>query len=143
MSRPKKDRIVGSPPVVRVFKPQGIPIRALGVLRMTLDECEAMRLVDLCGLSHEEAAERMGVSRPTLTRLLASAHEKVAKALVEGWALVVEKGPVSLQAERFFCEDCESTWTAKESEVCPECGSTHLSVWGGGFGRRNRRRGRY
>ena len=47
-------------------------------------ELEAFRLVDLLGLSQEEAGERMGVSRGTVWRLLQSARKKAAQALTEG-----------------------------------------------------------
>jgi hypothetical protein len=47
-------------------------------------ELEAFRLVDLEGLSQEEAGEKMGVSRGTVWRLLESARKKTAQALTEG-----------------------------------------------------------
>ena len=47
-------------------------------------EVEALRLVDLEGLSQEEAGERMGVSRGTVWRFLQSARKKTAQALTEG-----------------------------------------------------------
>ena len=47
-------------------------------------ELEALRLVDLEGLSQEEAGERMGVSRGTVWRLVQSARKKTAQALTEG-----------------------------------------------------------
>lgn len=62
------------------------------------DELEALRLCDMAGLFQEEAGIRMGVSRGTVQRLLASARQKVARALVEGAALVFDDGtaPVAL-----------------------------------------------
>jgi predicted DNA-binding protein (UPF0251 family) len=47
-------------------------------------ELEALRLVDLEGLSQEEAGKRMGVSRGTIWRLVQSARKKTAQALSEG-----------------------------------------------------------
>jgi predicted DNA-binding protein (UPF0251 family) len=47
-------------------------------------ELEALRLVDLEGLSQEEAGERMSVSRGTAWRLVQSARKKMAQALSEG-----------------------------------------------------------
>jgi predicted DNA-binding protein (UPF0251 family) len=47
-------------------------------------EVEALRLVDLEGLSQEKAGAKMGVSRGTIWRLLQSARRKVAQALAEG-----------------------------------------------------------
>ncbi len=67
---------------------------------MTLDEFEAMRLGDLEGLYQEAAAEQMKVSRPTFSRIIDSAHRKVADALVHGKALRIEGGPVKLERPR-------------------------------------------
>jgi predicted DNA-binding protein (UPF0251 family) len=61
---------------------------------MTLDEFEAMRLADLDGLYQEQAAQQMNVSRPTFSRIIESAHRKMADALVHGKALHIEGGPV-------------------------------------------------
>lgn len=47
-------------------------------------ELEALRLVDLEGLSQEEAGYRMGISRGTIWRLLHRARKKIAQALTEG-----------------------------------------------------------
>jgi predicted DNA-binding protein (UPF0251 family) len=52
-------------------------------------EVEALRLVDLKGLSQEDAGREMGVSRGTIWRLLQSARRKVAQALTEGRPLRV------------------------------------------------------
>lgn len=52
-------------------------------------EVEALRLVDLEGLSQEEAGREMGVSRGTIWRFLQSARRKVAQALIEGRPLAV------------------------------------------------------
>ena len=52
-------------------------------------EVEALRLVDLEGLSQEEAGKKMGVSRGTVWRLLQSARRKVAEALTEGRSLTI------------------------------------------------------
>ncbi len=47
-------------------------------------ELEAFRLVDMEGLSQEEAGEKMGVSRGTVWRFIQSARKKTAQALIEG-----------------------------------------------------------
>jgi len=52
-------------------------------------ELEALRLVDLEGLSQEEAGERMGISRGTVWRLLQSARKKMIQAVTEGRPLIV------------------------------------------------------
>ena len=68
---------------------------------MTLDEFEAVRLADLEGLYQEQAAEEMGVSRPTFSRIVESAHKKIADALVHGKVIRIEGGTV--QPGRFRC----------------------------------------
>jgi predicted DNA-binding protein (UPF0251 family) len=52
-------------------------------------EVEALRLVDLEGLSQEAAGIEMSISRGTVWRLLQSARKKVAQALTEGRPLAV------------------------------------------------------
>jgi predicted DNA-binding protein (UPF0251 family)/predicted Fe-Mo cluster-binding NifX family protein len=96
MPRPFLCRTIEQVPTVTFFKPQGVPLRDLEVVRLALDELEAMRLVDLDGLYQEEAAVQMGVSRPTLGRILESARRKVSLALLEGKALRLEGGPCVL-----------------------------------------------
>src|SRR5665648_272839 len=63
MPRPPIERSVGGVPRITLFKPAGVPARELEQLRLAVDELEAIRLVDLEGLSHEQAAEAMGESR--------------------------------------------------------------------------------
>ena len=94
MPRPYCCRRVAGRPAASIFKPIGIPVRMLDEVVMTLDEFEAIRLADLDGLYQASAAERMGVSRPTFSRIAAAAHRKLADALVHGKALRIEGGPV-------------------------------------------------
>ncbi|MBE8539952.1 DUF134 domain-containing protein [Geoglobus acetivorans] len=47
------------------------------------DEAEAVRLVDIMGFSQKEAAELMGISQPTISRLLESARKKLGIAMLE------------------------------------------------------------
>jgi len=81
------------------FKPQGIPMRILEQVSLAVDELEAVRLADLQGLYHADAAERMGVSRQTFGRILDSAHQKIADALAHGKALRIEGGPFELAGD--------------------------------------------
>lgn len=92
MPRPFRCRTIERVPEITFFKPQGVPLRDLEIVHLALDELEAMRLVDLDGLYQEEAAEQMGVSRPTLGRILENARRKVSMALLEGKALRLEGG---------------------------------------------------
>ena len=92
MPRPRKWRTVAAQPRVNLFKPQGVPAWDLEEVVMAVEGLEAIRLFDLEGLDQEEAAARMGVSRPTFSRILTSARSVVAEALVRGLALRVEGG---------------------------------------------------
>jgi uncharacterized protein len=55
------------------------------------DELEALRLADLEDLYQEECAQRMGISRTTLSRTLAQARRKVMDALLNGKRLIVAR----------------------------------------------------
>jgi uncharacterized protein len=94
LPRPPCCRRIAAGPVVAVFKPAGIPTCDLEQITMTLDEFEALRLADLEGQYHAEAATAMGVSRPTFGRILEAARRKVAAALTHGSALLIDGGPV-------------------------------------------------
>ena len=65
------------------------PLRNLEPIFLEIAELEAFRLVDLEGLSQEEAGERMGISRGTVWRLLQRARKKTAQALSEGRPLYI------------------------------------------------------
>jgi predicted DNA-binding protein (UPF0251 family) len=96
MPRPRKCRRIAARPAVTLFKPQGVPLGLLTGVSLPLEGLEAMRLVDAEDLSQEEAAARMGVSRPTLCRILGEARAVVARALSSGWAIRLEGGDYEL-----------------------------------------------
>jgi predicted DNA-binding protein (UPF0251 family) len=87
--RPRKKRCCEGGCLCQAFKPNGIPLRNLRQITLFRDELEALKLCDLEGLFQEQAGERMGVSRGTVQRLLASARRKTADALVCGAALLI------------------------------------------------------
>lgn len=89
MPRPKKQRYCECRTRGQVFKPAGTPLYEMTQIRIFNDELEVLRLCDMEGLVQEEAGRKMGVSRGTVQRLLASARSKTARALVEGSALVL------------------------------------------------------
>ncbi len=66
------------------FKPCGLPNHSLETIELTKDEMEAIRLADFEGLYHEEAANKMEISRPTFGRILSLARAKIADALING-----------------------------------------------------------
>lgn len=95
MPRPKKWRKVCCLPEVNRFGPlngfdDGIPVV------MTVDEYEAIRLIDLEGMKQEECAENMNVARTTVTAIYEVARRKIADSLVNGRTLVIEGGEYML-----------------------------------------------
>lgn len=97
MPRKKTPRWVESEPPCGLFKPAGRPARGQKPVVLELDGYEALRLADHEGLMQEEVAERLGVSRPTVTRILEKARKAVARALVEGRPLAIEGGRVQFR----------------------------------------------
>jgi len=77
-----------------MFGPAGMVGRPADHLLLPLDGYEAIRLADYEGLQQEEVARRLGVSRPTVSRILDAARRTVAAALVEGRGLLIQGGPV-------------------------------------------------
>lgn len=106
MPRPKRKRIISRLPNIEGFKPIGIPARHLKFLNLSIDEYESVKLTDYQGLNQEEAAEIMGVSRPTFTRIYESARKTIAKVLVEGKAMVISGGDVDFQEKVLSCKRC-------------------------------------
>ncbi len=80
---------------MRCFLPEGCP--RTETLSLTLEELEAVRLVDLLDLDQEEAAFYMGISRKALWNDLMNARHKIAAALVYGMGLLIEGGSFMLR----------------------------------------------
>lgn len=132
MARPPIERAVGALPPATLFKPAGIPSRDLEQLTLGVDELEAIRLVDLEGLSHEQAASVIGVSRQTVGRVLEAGRAKVADALVTGKAILIGGGPYRVEPRRLCCRACGTVWLPAHGEApqapCPSCGSTDIGT---------------
>ncbi len=103
---------------------------ALEKVNLGLDELEAVRMADLEGLYHEEAAVKMGISRQTFGNIIESARKKIADALVNSKAIVMEGGRVTMVGREFFCSACNHVWTVpcdeERPEVCPKCSSANI-----------------
>ena len=150
MPRPTKWRRVDYIPDVTYFKPVGLPLPMLEEVRLSIEEAEAIRLKDLDGLEQEECAERMRVSRPTFHRVLGSARQKVADALLNGKAIRIEGGNFEMTRRCFRCNDGHE-WEVRFEDMvegqplsCPCCQSPNIlplqppsvSFMGRGHGRR-------
>ncbi len=131
MPRPRNCRRVAEMPACKHFKPAGIPVRTLQEISMSIDEYEAIRLADLEDLYQEQAAERMNISRQTFGRILEAAHKKIADAVINGKALLIEGGEfVMPDMRKFRCFDCKHKWEEPygtgRPQHCPECQSTSI-----------------
>jgi predicted DNA-binding protein (UPF0251 family) len=117
-----------------------VPVPQLEETVLSVDELESLRLADLEGLYHEDAASRMNVSRATFGRIVEAARRKVAEALVQGKALRIEGGAIETASVRsFVCQACGHRWQAPfgtgRPGGCPACGSGDFQRSDGGRGR--------
>ena len=145
MSRPRKCRRVENVPGTTYFKPAGIPMRLLEDVHLTVDEVEALRLKEIEELDQETGAERMGISRPTFQRILASARKKTADAVLNGKAIRIEGGIFAMANNIYRCfyghewnvpfEEISGT----VPELCPTCDTSRIEpVMMAGHDRRHR-----
>lgn len=122
MPRPKQDRKIVAPPLMQGYKPFGIIRKDMEPVVLQYDEYETIRLLDYEGLLQEQAAEKMNVSRPTLTRIYEQARRSMAKAIVEGKMIIIEGGNVQFDQEWFRCRRCYKLVEGKENHVrCSKC----------------------
>lgn len=139
------------PPPAVLFRPVGIPSSHLRHVLLTLDEYEALRLVDHSGLDQAAAAVELGVSRATCARILESARRKIADAVVNGCAIKIEGGSYRFARNRYRCFHCGNIWELEfentlAPEKCPAClGINVIDLaervgWRGGQGGQNRGR---
>jgi len=127
MPNRKRDRRIAMPPPMEGFKPFGIPMRDLESVDLLFEEFEAIRLTDYEDLTQEEAAERMNISRPTFTRLYDKARKSIAKAFVEGKAIIINGGDYITDDYWYKCTDCNETMiTLKPAEHCRTCDSENI-----------------
>ena len=111
MPRPCKRRRICFEPAVTLFKPEGSG-EGVPTITLTLDEFEAIRLIDHNGLSQEECAASMDIARTTAQAIYGSARAKIASFLVEGMALRIQGGEVTL------CENSDSNCPCCDSSQC-------------------------
>ncbi|MFC1847245.1 DUF134 domain-containing protein [Chloroflexota bacterium] len=135
---------------MRYFKPAGIPMRTLEEVQLSVEEAEAIRLKDLEGLEQEKGAERMNISRPTFQRVLASARQKMADALLNGKAIKIEGGSFEMASGRFKCLNSHEWEVPFEvmmrtpPQLCPTCNTYGIEpLLPTGFGWKGRNLGRH
>ncbi len=90
MPRPKRCRRICGYPDYWSFVPEGSD--TFETVMLKLDELETIRLIDYQGMTQEESAARMGVSRATVTGIYERARFKLSDALVNGKRIRITGG---------------------------------------------------
>lgn len=114
MARPKKCRRICSMPKSTEF----CPTQSYNeTITMAIDEFESLRLLDYEGMTQEQCALQMNVSRATVTSIYDSARKKMADALVNGKRIVIDGGDI------IFCEHYHSCCGSCGNRQCGTCSS--------------------
>lgn len=116
MARPSRCRRICLEPEYDRFAPCGVSDGEQIVL--TVDEYEAVRLIDFEKKTHEQCARQMGISRTTVTEMYETARFKIADCLVNGKQLRITGGNYRLcdGSARPCCgRDCRKAGIAPDS----------------------------
>jgi predicted DNA-binding protein (UPF0251 family) len=112
------------------FKPFGFSLSSIDTVNLQYDEYESINLVNYQDLQQDAAAEKMGVSRPTFTRIYNSALKKIARAFVECQAIKIEGGNIEFNKQWYKCRKCYKLIEGLENhtrcEGCDTYGSDEL-----------------
>lgn len=114
MARHKSKRSISFRPPCSHFIPQEHALHEEAI-SLLAEEVEALYLMDLLELYQEEAAQKMEVSRPTFARIIKSARNKVALALLGGHALHLESSK-----ERYVVALCSESETSPYTILNPK-----------------------
>lgn len=96
MPRPKKWRKVCCMPRNTKFVPVGTDFCPEDAVVMTVDEYEAIRLIDHEGFTQEECSGYMKIARTTVQQIYNDARKKLSVSLVEGKPLLIDGGEYQL-----------------------------------------------
>lgn len=109
MPRKVKCRKVCHYPQTLEFLPQNNNPQEQEPIVLTVDEYEAIRLIDRRGMSQEQCAAFMQIARTTVQRIYEMARKKLADFVVEGRPLRIEGGDFRLcngSSTGCGCVDC-------------------------------------
>ena len=94
MARPVRCRRICFEPKYDSFAPYGA--ENMEQILLTVDEFEAVRLIDYEKRTHEQCAKQMGISRTTVTEMYEKARTKIADCIVNGKMLCISGGNYAL-----------------------------------------------
>ncbi len=129
MPRRKRLRKIVAPPKFTGYKPYGVTGHTNGEIDLLYEEYESIKLADFDLLTHDQAAELMGVSRATFARIYESARRKIADALVNVKEIKTVYGNATFEDSWFVCSDCHSKFTMPptvKNKNCPFCGKSSV-----------------
>ncbi|NLC47834.1 MAG: DUF134 domain-containing protein [Tenericutes bacterium] len=95
--RPGRVRRVGMMPRCKRYGPINNDFSE--TITMSVDEYEAIRLIDELGLNQEEASNQMNIARTTVQSIYATARKKLADSLINQKELYIEGGNFELKEE--------------------------------------------
>ncbi len=98
MPRPFRCRRVAYAGNFCYFTPRGVKNFEESVL--TVDEFEAIRLIDFEGMEQGGAGKKMKISQPTLSRILKSARKKISDAIINSKAIKISGGEYKMVEQK-------------------------------------------
>ncbi|MBQ8946301.1 MAG: DUF134 domain-containing protein [Lachnospiraceae bacterium] len=110
MPRPQRNRKICTEPRYKAFAP--VEKKNDEKIDLSCDEYETIRLIDLVGLTQEQCARHMGVSRTTVTQIYDNARSKLADMLINGRTLNITGGNYSV---------CNGHDPEGTGELCSHC----------------------
>jgi len=102
MPRPRKWKRVCNLPSMTEYGPYIANKGQLDTIIMSVEEYEAIRLIDLENLDQEECAARMQIARTTAQKIYNDARRKIAESFVNNKVIRIEGGDYKL------CEDSDT-----------------------------------
>ena len=135
MPRRRRLRKIVKPPNFKGYKPYGIHenTNEQSAIELLYEEYEAIKLADYDMMNHLQAAELMGVSRPTFARVYESARRKISKALVETREIKAVFGNATFDKSWHLCNNCHARFTIPKTvgnRCCPLCASEKVVAIG-------------
>lgn len=126
MPRPRKCRKVCCLPKCSTFVPSQRDPQSVADIILTVDEYEAIRLIDKEGFSQEECSAYMRVARTTVQQIYTAARKKIAAALVDGCVLRIQGGDYQLcdgKENHCSCGGCRKHRCHPTAKVSQEKGA--------------------
>lgn len=100
MARPRKHKRICAVPEQGRFNSGK---QSKGMVNLTVDEFETIRLIDYVGLTQQECARQMQVARSTITAVYENARYKISDSIVNNAALTIDGGDYELCENSDFC----------------------------------------